>query len=320
MELRRSRTWMPSRREVMTAGASALALTTGSGFAQPPAVASGTVFEDRGGTGAPTGDRGIAGVMVSNGRDVVRTDADGRWRLPVAEGDSLFVIKPPHWTHAAGPRRRAALLLSAPADGSPGRLSPCRRRAHRSAARLDRFRADAAGGGAFEALLLSDTQPENDAELAYLRDDIVAGVMAPAPPSPSTTAMWCSTICRSIRATCSSWAPPAFRGTIAPATTTSTRRRPTMPLARDMEARVRSAATTPSSRAGARSSCSTTCTTSAATPACRGAAAMRPDRGDPAGVRAQCAGARAARAARRRVDAHPARREPGRHRAGRQHR
>ena len=75
-------------------------------------------------------------------------------------------------------------------------------------------------GAAFEALLLADTQPESDLELGYLRDDIVTGALASAPPSASTTATWCSTICRSIRATCRSWVRPAFPGTIAPATTT----------------------------------------------------------------------------------------------------
>src|SRR5947208_1441215 len=94
----------PTRREVMAAaGASALALTAGTGLANAPAVASGCVFEDRHGSGRRRAeDRGIAGVMVSNGRDVVRTDAEGRWRLAVADGDSLFVIKPPHWSTPVG--------------------------------------------------------------------------------------------------------------------------------------------------------------------------------------------------------------------------
>jgi len=35
--------------------------------------------------------------MVSNGLDVVKTDADGRWSLPVRDGDSVFVIKPAGW-------------------------------------------------------------------------------------------------------------------------------------------------------------------------------------------------------------------------------
>src|SRR5882762_2162331 len=95
----------PTRREVIAAaGASALALTAGTGLAEPPAIATGFVFEDRNRSGRRgPGDRGIARVLVSNGRDVVRTDAEGRWRLPVSDGDSLFVIKPPHWGTRLGP-------------------------------------------------------------------------------------------------------------------------------------------------------------------------------------------------------------------------
>src|SRR6059058_2568705 len=54
-------------------------------------TARGTVFD------ADTSGRGIPGVMVSNGSDVVKTDEAGRWSLPVSPGDSLFVIKPAGW-------------------------------------------------------------------------------------------------------------------------------------------------------------------------------------------------------------------------------
>src|SRR5689334_736870 len=63
-----------------------------------PEFAEGYVFQDRNGSGKrDEGDPGIAGVCVSNGHDVVRTDSKGRWRLPV-EGDTIFyVIKPSGW-------------------------------------------------------------------------------------------------------------------------------------------------------------------------------------------------------------------------------
>src|SRR5262245_21224823 len=82
-----------------TAGASALALS-GSTFTEPAAtIARGVVFEDRSGDGRRrAGDPGIAGVMVSNGRDVTLTGPDGSFNLPVEPGESIFVIKPPHWT------------------------------------------------------------------------------------------------------------------------------------------------------------------------------------------------------------------------------
>ena len=80
-----------------------LRFPTGVGFAEGPTIASGHVFHDRSGTGRRSGgDPGIPGVMVSNGRDVVVTDSDGRWRLSIAEGDGIFVIKPPHWTTPYG--------------------------------------------------------------------------------------------------------------------------------------------------------------------------------------------------------------------------
>jgi hypothetical protein len=179
-----------TRRDVIVgAGVSALTLTAPGGLAQVPSVASGSVFEDRSGVGARrAGDPGVAGVLVSNGRNVVRTDADGRWRLPVFDGDSLFVIKPPGWTtpmgqgcghswgqagiprfsHLHQPHGTPAILRLhhggvAPTGPLPPAIDFPLRRQHERAS--------------FEALLLADTQPENDSELAFLRDDILAATL-----------------------------------------------------------------------------------------------------------------------------------------------
>ena len=62
-------------------------------------VASGTVFEDRNRNGTRDArEEGIKDACVSNGRDVVRTDVDGRWALPASDDTVFFVIKPAHWT------------------------------------------------------------------------------------------------------------------------------------------------------------------------------------------------------------------------------
>ena len=59
-------------------------------------VARGRVFVDANGNGRrDAGEAGVAGVKLSNGRDVVRTDADGRYRIGLRDGDTLFLIKPP---------------------------------------------------------------------------------------------------------------------------------------------------------------------------------------------------------------------------------
>ncbi len=60
------------------------------------AVARGYVFLDRQGTGRRSrGNPGIRGVLVSNGVDVVTTDGNGYYQIPVdAESADIFVCKP----------------------------------------------------------------------------------------------------------------------------------------------------------------------------------------------------------------------------------
>jgi hypothetical protein len=173
----------PTRRDVIVgAGVSALALTAGTGLAQRPAVAGGVVFEDRSGRGVRrTEDPGIAGVLVSNGRDVVRTDAEGRWRLPVAAGDNLFLIKPPNWATSVGPGGIPRFSYLHQPHGTP----PTVRWRHQGVAPTGPLPASIDfplrrqdESGSFEALLLADTQPESDAELAYLREDIINRALA----------------------------------------------------------------------------------------------------------------------------------------------
>src|SRR5690606_20025686 len=75
--------------------AAMLWLACGCALAQAP---GGVVFEDGNGNGLrDDGEAGIAGVAVSNGRDVVRTDAEGRYALPMAPGQTIFVVKPAGW-------------------------------------------------------------------------------------------------------------------------------------------------------------------------------------------------------------------------------
>ncbi|MBV9137258.1 MAG: Cna protein B-type domain containing protein, partial [Hyphomicrobiales bacterium] len=90
-----------SRREVVK-GTGAVAVTLAA--ATWPASASlaadgqtvtGIVFEDRSHAGRrQAGDKGIAGVLVSNGREIAKTDGEGRYTLPIEDGMVIFVIKP----------------------------------------------------------------------------------------------------------------------------------------------------------------------------------------------------------------------------------
>ncbi len=57
-------------------------------------IARGTVFLDANGSGQADGQAGLPGVLVSNGVDVVSTDARGRYEIKVGDDTMLFVIKP----------------------------------------------------------------------------------------------------------------------------------------------------------------------------------------------------------------------------------
>jgi hypothetical protein len=58
-------------------------------------IATGMVYLDRNGNGArDPGERGIGGVSVSNGLDVVQTDATGRYRISLPAESILFISKP----------------------------------------------------------------------------------------------------------------------------------------------------------------------------------------------------------------------------------
>ena len=79
------------------------ALVAGLAPSAPPAdaqplyddVATGVVFEDLDADSVHDPDEpGVPDVSVSNGREVVRTDADGRYELGVTDETILFVTKP----------------------------------------------------------------------------------------------------------------------------------------------------------------------------------------------------------------------------------
>jgi len=99
----------PSRREFLASmgmGAGALALYSsdlvapllGQSSLGDGAMVDGVVFHDLNGDGIRQGgEPGVPGVLVSNGLDVVRTDAEGRYRLPVRDDMNLTVVQPSGW-------------------------------------------------------------------------------------------------------------------------------------------------------------------------------------------------------------------------------
>ncbi len=168
---------MLTRRHILAAGAAGLvgavvpaAHAADAAPAGAP-VAHGRVTEEGSG-------KGIPGVMVSNGRDVVKTDADGRWDIAVADGQSVFVIKPAGWMTPVDPDTMLPRFayVHAP-NGSPADLGfrfaglaptgPLPESIDFTLRRQDEKPR-------FNAILFTDPQPESLAEVGFIRDDVVA--------------------------------------------------------------------------------------------------------------------------------------------------
>ncbi|HEY5657198.1 MAG TPA: calcineurin-like phosphoesterase family protein [Myxococcota bacterium] len=162
------------------AGAALATLACAGAELAPPAhpdapLASGVVFHDRDGDGArDRGEWGVRGVAVSNGRDVVRTDWRGRYRIPVPHDGAVFVVKPrgyatphdenglPRFYHLHRPQGSPAGL------GYPG-VEPTGPLPEAIDFPLTRVRESEE----FRVLLFGDTQPYTLQELDFLARDVV---------------------------------------------------------------------------------------------------------------------------------------------------
>ena len=142
----------------------------------------GVVFHDRSGEGVrQSGDRGIAGVCVSNGRDVVKTDSRGRWRLAVDEDDIIFVIKPSGWKVPVDPAFQLPRFYTIhKPKGSPdyrykgvdptGDLPPS----------VDFGLQPQKEDKRFKMVLFGDPQPRNQTEINYMAHDVIEQVIRDA--------------------------------------------------------------------------------------------------------------------------------------------
>lgn len=147
----------------------------------PPSLAElarGTVFEDLDGNGTRSRtEPGVAGVAVSNGRDVVQTDDSGRYRIEVSEGAILFVTQPAGYTVPHDADNLPRFYYIHDPDGTPADLGLRYRGLEPSGPlpeAVDFPLRRVAQPERFEVLLFSDTQPQTRAEIDYIRDDVVA--------------------------------------------------------------------------------------------------------------------------------------------------
>lgn len=142
-------------------------------------AARGVVYEDRDGDGQRDPDEpGLGGVRVSNGERVVQTDEQGAWSLPAGDETIFFVTKPAGFmTPVDGAMLPRFYYIHQPA-GSPSHLlfpgvAPTGPLPESIDFALRRIEEPAR----FEAILLADPQPQTEAEVDFLRDDLIAELL-----------------------------------------------------------------------------------------------------------------------------------------------
>jgi hypothetical protein len=140
--------------------------------------ASGIVFHDVNGNGNLDADESpVPGVAVSNGEEVVQTDSQGRYTLPLNNMGIVFVIKPSGWALPLDPVTQAGkgYYIHRP-EGSPnlkyGGVAPTGDLPSEINFPLNKTNEPAS----FDILCMGDSQPRDLMEVHYFAQDLVAEV------------------------------------------------------------------------------------------------------------------------------------------------
>ncbi len=139
-------------------------------------TATGVVYLDANENGRRDGwERGIAGVRVSNGRDVVATDGAGRYELQIDDDDIVFVIKPrDHMVPVDENNVPRFSYVHKPA-GSPGDLRyPGVEPTGPLPDSIDFGLVSSPEPDSFRVLLFGDPQPRDLQEIDYFAQEVVS--------------------------------------------------------------------------------------------------------------------------------------------------
>ncbi len=142
--------------------------------ADTPPTAKGIVFHDANGNKQyDQGEKLLAGMRVSNGREIVKTDDQGRYELPVDEDTILFVIKPRGWRTPLSEDKLPRFYYVHKPNGSPPSRFAGVAPTGPLPASVDFPLYPQKEPDAFKALMFGDPQPRNQKEVDYIAHDVV---------------------------------------------------------------------------------------------------------------------------------------------------
>ncbi len=142
-------------------------------------TARGVVFEDlNGNRRRDSGEPGLPDVRVSNGANIVRTDAGGNYELKISDDAIVFVIKPSGWSSPLNPQKLPQFYYIHKPNGSPANfqfagVAPTGPLPESIDFPLSRQ----VEPQKFKALMFGDPQPRDIQEVEYIQHDIIEQVI-----------------------------------------------------------------------------------------------------------------------------------------------
>jgi hypothetical protein len=137
-------------------------------------VARGVVYHDVNRNAKfDDGDLPLADIRVSNGWQIVQTDAEGRYELPVDDDTILFVIKPRGWRTPIGRDMLPRFYYIHKPAGSPPLQFPGVDPTGPLPESVDFPLYPQEEPDQFQAILFGDPQPRDQREVDYMSHDVV---------------------------------------------------------------------------------------------------------------------------------------------------
>ncbi|MDR1406491.1 MAG: calcineurin-like phosphoesterase C-terminal domain-containing protein, partial [Tannerella sp.] len=164
------------RRNVFRTTGSVFVLVLCTGFfratAMPPV--RGCVYEDVNHNGKrERREKGIANVAVSNGREVVLTDSDGRYALPAGDDHIIFAVKPSGYVFETDEYNQPESFYIHKPGGSPPLTYQGVKPTGDMPASLDFALTKHEEEETFTSFIFGDSQPYTEEEVRYFEKGIV---------------------------------------------------------------------------------------------------------------------------------------------------
>lgn len=124
------------------------------------------------------GEGGIENVLVSNGKDIVKTAEDGSYEIPAEDNSIVFVVKPRGWKTAIGEHnipRFYSIISQNGAEGDNFRGLEPTLPDNLDSVNFPLYSQDESDD--FRVLVFGDTQPRNKKEINYSMHDTVQEVI-----------------------------------------------------------------------------------------------------------------------------------------------